>query len=562
MGVPVTRIGEGPGLLATPAHVSFNLVVVRGRLKVGAVVTPPEDRQGDSGGSSQARRRVAVRSPRRTGGSCCSASSCSSRWRCCSGTPTTRASSWARATWWAAGRTRTWARTSARCSTTSAFARLTTVGYPPPWPLALGLLYRVVHAGHVEPPRLQPRHQAPGDRRQRRPRLSGRRRPRRTWAPTRRRRAGPGSSCCSTRSCCTSAPPGGRSTRSSRSAPWGRSSFSRGSAGTARPACWPCPSPSSRRPCPSCRSPSCTSPAGLSGRPCATPRCSQEACSSSAVLPFAVFAWDPATVVRHLNAHFVMTGTMSLMTVVRLFRDPLLMQGHWWLLGLLWIPALAVATAVALRRGVDGFDDLVRGQHRAGAGVLPHAHLARRAQRDPPPPPRADPDVAGRARPARPHGGLGHPSAVHGVQRLAAAAALRRVSRRHAGVARCRRPVRIRHAGRARRPGDRLADRGVVDRRLVLQKGSAGDTTKEPCGGAEHPAVRRSLAERSPTSRATRASYPTTAPAEGPPAARRARGAGRGGRRASGSPSSSAGSRRSSRARWSWPGGERARSGK
>ena len=78
------------------------------------------------------------------------------------------------------------------------------------------------------------------------------------------------------------------------------------------------------------------------------------------VLPFAVFGWDPTTVVRHFNAHFVMTGTMSLMTVVRLFRDPLLMQGHWWLLGLLWIPALAVATVVAVRRGVGGFTDLAK----------------------------------------------------------------------------------------------------------------------------------------------------------------------------------------------------------
>ena len=79
-----------------------------------------------------------------------------------------------------------------------------------------------------------------------------------------------------------------------------------------------------------------------------------------AVLPFVVFGWDPTRVVRHLNAHFVMTGTMSWMTVVRLFRDPLLMQGHWWLLGLLWIPALAAATLVALRRGVHGFDGLVK----------------------------------------------------------------------------------------------------------------------------------------------------------------------------------------------------------
>jgi hypothetical protein len=78
------------------------------------------------------------------------------------------------------------------------------------------------------------------------------------------------------------------------------------------------------------------------------------------VLPFAVFGWDPTTVLRHLNAHFVMTGTLSFMTVVRLFRDPLLMQGHWWLLGLLWIPALACATVIVVRRGVDGFDDLLK----------------------------------------------------------------------------------------------------------------------------------------------------------------------------------------------------------
>ena len=78
------------------------------------------------------------------------------------------------------------------------------------------------------------------------------------------------------------------------------------------------------------------------------------------VLPFVVFGWDPTRVVRHLNAHFMMTGTMSWMTVVRLFRDPLLMQGHWWLLGLLWIPALALAAVIALRHGVGGFDDLVK----------------------------------------------------------------------------------------------------------------------------------------------------------------------------------------------------------
>jgi hypothetical protein len=77
------------------------------------------------------------------------------------------------------------------------------------------------------------------------------------------------------------------------------------------------------------------------------------------VAPFFAFGWSRAPFLLRLNDHFVMNGTMSLTTVARLFRDPLLMTGRWWLLGLLWIPALAVGV-VALRRGVGGFDDLVK----------------------------------------------------------------------------------------------------------------------------------------------------------------------------------------------------------
>jgi hypothetical protein len=76
------------------------------------------------------------------------------------------------------------------------------------------------------------------------------------------------------------------------------------------------------------------------------------------VVPFFVFGWDSSPL-RQVNAHFMMSGTMSFMTVVRLVRDPLLLQGHWWLLGLVWIPALALAV-VALRQGVGDFDDLIR----------------------------------------------------------------------------------------------------------------------------------------------------------------------------------------------------------
>jgi hypothetical protein len=77
------------------------------------------------------------------------------------------------------------------------------------------------------------------------------------------------------------------------------------------------------------------------------------------VAPFFVLGWSRAPFTQRLNAHFVQQGTMSYMTVVRLFRDPLQMQGRWWLLGLLWIPALAAGVVVALRRGDGGLEDLL-----------------------------------------------------------------------------------------------------------------------------------------------------------------------------------------------------------
>ena len=75
------------------------------------------------------------------------------------------------------------------------------------------------------------------------------------------------------------------------------------------------------------------------------------------VLPFFVFGWDSSPL-RAANAQFAMRGALSLATVARLFRDPLPAAGHWWLLGLLWVPALAVAVVFA-RRGAR-LEDLFR----------------------------------------------------------------------------------------------------------------------------------------------------------------------------------------------------------
>ncbi len=75
------------------------------------------------------------------------------------------------------------------------------------------------------------------------------------------------------------------------------------------------------------------------------------------VLPFLVLGWD-ASPARVANAQLSMIGAMSVTAVARLWTGPLALGGHWWLLGLLWAPALLVAALVA------------RGRSRGPAGLL------------------------------------------------------------------------------------------------------------------------------------------------------------------------------------------------
>jgi len=68
------------------------------------------------------------------------------------------------------------------------------------------------------------------------------------------------------------------------------------------------------------------------------------------VLPFLLLGWDAAPV-RTANAQFSMAGALSLAAVPHPWLEPLVLQGHWWLLGLLWAPALVIAAGVALSAG-------------------------------------------------------------------------------------------------------------------------------------------------------------------------------------------------------------------
>ena len=77
-----------------------------------------------------------------------------------------------------------------------------------------------------------------------------------------------------------------------------------------------------------------------------------------ALVPFPAFGWSLDPILERGNAHFQMYGALSYTTVIRLVRDPIVLSQHWWLVGLLWVPALA-AGLLFLRRG-RGFEDLVR----------------------------------------------------------------------------------------------------------------------------------------------------------------------------------------------------------
>ena len=76
------------------------------------------------------------------------------------------------------------------------------------------------------------------------------------------------------------------------------------------------------------------------------------------VVPFPLFGWNAQLFQRFGNTHFHMFGALSYMTVVRLVREPIVLPEHWWLVGLLWVPALAIG--VLLLRRAAGLGDLVR----------------------------------------------------------------------------------------------------------------------------------------------------------------------------------------------------------
>jgi len=77
------------------------------------------------------------------------------------------------------------------------------------------------------------------------------------------------------------------------------------------------------------------------------------------VVPFILFGWDPTPIFKGWNFHFTIGGGMSFMTFLELLKDSYQLPGLWWLIGLIWIPALGIGI-YALRHGIDGFKDLMK----------------------------------------------------------------------------------------------------------------------------------------------------------------------------------------------------------
>jgi uncharacterized membrane protein len=71
------------------------------------------------------------------------------------------------------------------------------------------------------------------------------------------------------------------------------------------------------------------------------------------VFPFILFGWDPVAILHGWNAHFTVGGGISVLSFLELINNSYQLPGLWWLVGLLWIPTLIGAAFVMRDRAAD-----------------------------------------------------------------------------------------------------------------------------------------------------------------------------------------------------------------
>ncbi len=77
------------------------------------------------------------------------------------------------------------------------------------------------------------------------------------------------------------------------------------------------------------------------------------------VLPFLIFQWNATPILQGWNAQFSVSGGMSLTTLYELIKDTYNLPGYWWLLGFLWLPAILIG-ALFIPRGDHGLVELIK----------------------------------------------------------------------------------------------------------------------------------------------------------------------------------------------------------
>lgn len=77
------------------------------------------------------------------------------------------------------------------------------------------------------------------------------------------------------------------------------------------------------------------------------------------ITPFFIFGWDPTIILQHWNAQFSMQGGLSWITALLPLHFEGISSPFGWVIGLLWIPTLGIATWF-LRKRVKDFVGLIR----------------------------------------------------------------------------------------------------------------------------------------------------------------------------------------------------------